>query len=284
MKLIADSGATGTDWAYIDDKNQVLQFRTSGINVSYLSEGEINKIITTEVIPVLKEHKIQSIPKIYFYGAGCSTLPKQTIMQKILRLISPNAAIIADHDMLGAAISISQGDKMCVCILGTGSNSCIYDGKSIVKNILSLGYVLGDEGSGTYLGMKFIQNLLKGKTPKDLTEKFYAENQKTPSDIVYQMYQAPKMGAYFASYSHILRENNNHPYIDNLLKDCFRDFFREQVFQFEEVQDYPIGFIGSIAYVFEKQLRAVGRELNVNITTIIQNPIEGLISYYQHHE
>ncbi len=284
MKLVADSGATGTDWAYIDAQNKVFQFRTSGINVSYLSEKELIAIIQNEVIPTLEKKGLFPIHDIYFYGAGCSTPSKQNIMHKTLSLISPNAAIVADHDMLGAAISISHGDKMCVCILGTGSNTCIYNGKTIAKNILSLGYVLGDEGSGTYIGMQFIQQLLKGKVPQDLTDIFFQENHKVPADIVYEVYQAPKMGAYFAAYTYFLKRHIHHPYVENLLKDCFRDFFREQVFQFSECHEYSIGFVGSIAYVFEEQLRAVGLELSLKISAIIQNPIEGLITYYQHHE
>lgn len=285
MKLLADSGATGTDWALLGKNKKVISlFRTKGMNVNYLSEQDIEEIITKDILPHLSNIDCSQISSIHFYGSGCSTATKQSMVKKKLQLISPNAAIFPDHDMLGAAISISGKDMGMVGILGTGSNTCFYDGKIVKKNILSLGYLLGDEGSGTYMGMQLLRQYLKGLFPKDLETIFKDKFHKEKSEIVAEMYAAPKAGAYFASYSYFIVENKNHLYIQNLIKDAFRTYFKEQVLHFEEAKQFPIGFVGSIAYLFENELRSVASEFNMTVGNIIKNPIEGLISYYQKYE
>ena len=286
MKLIADSGATGTDWALIDhNHNAPLVYRTKGLNVNYLTEEEIHESIVHDVLPPLLSLHAENIQEIHFFGAGCSNPVKQKMMSRLLSTISQNARIFPDHDMLGAAISLCGDDTGLVSILGTGSNTCFYDGKSVKKNILSLGYIFGDEGSGTYMGKHLLEKYLKGDFPADLEKIFYNKYPKQKYELVSEMYAAPKLGAYFSSYSYFISENRTHDYIQHLVNDCFRDFFREQVLQFkDECKKYSLGAVGSIAYLFENELRTVAAEFGVNIGNILRNPIEGLIKYYQQHE
>lgn len=282
MILVADSGATGTDWALIGKNMPTLVFKTKGLNVNYLSESEIHDSIIQDVIPPLLPYHREVIEEIRFFGSGCSNPIKQNMMGRQLGLISKNAAVFPDHDMLGAAISLCGDDMGLVSILGTGSNTCFYDGKNVKKNILSLGYLLGDEGSGTYMGMHLIKNYLKGYFPSDLEQAFVEKYPRKKYEIVGEMYAAPKAGAYFAAYTYFMVEHKDHPYISELVQQCFDRFMTEQVMQFEpECHQYPLGAVGSIAYLFKNELNMVALKHNVTLGNVLKNPIEGLIKYYQ---
>ena len=282
MILIADSGATTTDWCLLNTNLTVNKYiRTSGLNANYLTETEIDSVLSRELTPRLLYPILENITHVFFYGSGCSTEKKQRKIQSQLSKITPNAAVIADHDLVGAAISLCGNDMGIACILGTGSNSCFYDGKNIKKTILSLGYLLGDEGSGTHIGKEILCAYLKNKMPQDVHHLFYSKYKKRPEDMVAEMYAAPKVGTYFAQFSHFASENLNFSYIQNLVKKSFSDFMQEQVSQFEEASYLPLGFVGSIAYVFQQELKSVVREFGYTLGKIIQNPIEGLVEFHQ---
>ena len=282
MILIADSGATITDWCLLNtDRSINTYFKTSGLNTNYLSETEISEILFRELKPHLPYSTLEKISQVFFYGSGCSTeQKKKKIKSQILRL-TPNADIIADHDMVGAAISLCGNDMGIACILGTGSNSCFYDGKNVEKTILSLGYLLGDEGSGTYIGKKILCAYLKNKMPHDVQQLFYAKYKKQPENIITDMYAAPHVGAYFAAFSHFASENLNVQYIQNIVKECFTDFTNEQLSLFDEAKHLPIGFVGSIAAVFHQELKSVLANTGYRLGKIIQNPIRGLVEFHQ---
>ena len=282
MILVADSGSTVTDWCLLDtDSNERKYIKTRGLNANYLTKKEMQEILLNELKPKLPHSAIDLITNVYFYGSGCSTENKQEkVRSQISETLTPNATIIADHDLVGAAISICGSDMGIACILGTGSNSCFYDGKTIVKTLLSLGDLLGDEGSGTYIGKQILYFYLKNRMPEELSLLFYQKYKKHPEDIIAEMYAAPKTGAYLAQFSHFASENIQYPYIANIIKDSFRDFLKEQLIQYEEAKDYPIGFVGSIAAVFSEQLQEVMQEFGLKTGKIIQNPIEGLVEYH----
>ncbi len=282
MILIADSGATSTDWALAGRNMRPVVFKTKGLNVNYLSESEIRNSIIQDVIPPLLPYHREAIEEIRFFGSGCSNPQKQDMMRRVLGLISENADVFPDHDMLGAAISLCGNDMGLVSILGTGSNTCFYDGKNVKKSILSLGYLLGDEGSGTYMGMQLIKNYLKGNFPNDLEQAFEEKYPKKKYEIVGEMYAAPKAGAYFAFYTYFIAEHREHPYISELVQQCFSCFMREQVLQFApECHQYSLGAVGSIAYLFQNELKMAALQHNVMLGNVLKNPIEGLIKYYQ---
>jgi N-acetylglucosamine kinase-like BadF-type ATPase len=281
MILIADSGSTVTDWCILDVSSKEKKlFRTGGLNANYLTEKEMQEILFQELKPKLPHSAICAITNIYFYGTGCSTEKKQEKVRLQLEKLTPNASIVVHHDLVGAAISICGNDMGVACILGTGSNSCVYDGKNIKKTLLSLGYLLGDEGSGTYIGKKILYCYLKNRMPKELSLLFYQKYKKHPEDIIAEMYAAPKTGSYLAQFSHFASEYIEFPYLEDIIKNSFRDFIREQVVQYEEATHYPVGFVGSIAAIFQKQLQAVLEEYNMKMGKIIRNPIDGLAEYH----
>ena len=281
MILIADSGSTTTDWCLLDVcSNERKYIKTKGLNANYLTEEEMQYIIRTELQSELPYSTIDVITDVFFYGSGCSTFQKQEKVRSQIAVLTPNASIITDHDLTGAAISICGSDMGIACILGTGSNSCVYDGKNVKKTLLSLGYLLGDEGSGTYIGKKILYHYLKNQMPEELSQLFYNKYNKHPEDIVAEMYAAPKTGAYLAQFSHFASEHIGNIFIEDIIKNCFRDFIKEQVILYEEAKLYPIGFVGSIAAVFCKQLQVVVEEFELKTGKIIQNPIEGLVEYH----
>jgi N-acetylglucosamine kinase-like BadF-type ATPase len=283
MILIADSGATSTDWCLLNTDLSMNQYiKTAGLNLNYLTENEIAAIISRELKPSLPSFAPERITHVYFYGSGCSTKQKQEKIKSSLATLTPNATIIADHDMVGAAISLCGEDMGIACILGTGSNSCFYDGKNIKKTMLSLGYLLGDEGSGSYIGKKIVCTYLKNQMPDYVSLRFIEKYNKQREDIIIDMYAATqKTGAYFAQFSYFASENIEHVFIQNLIKNCFRDFFTEQIAIYEEAQTLPISFVGSVAFVFQRELKCVTEELGYSLGRIIQNPIESLVEYHR---
>lgn len=282
MILIADSGATSTDWCLLNTNNTInKQIETSGLNTNYLTEKEIEEILSFELKPNLPYSSLEIIRNVFFYGSGCSTeLNKKKIKTQIANII-PNAEIIADHDLVGAAISLCGSDMGIACILGTGSNSCFYDGKNVKKTILSLGYLLGDEGSGTYIGKKILYPYLKNKMPQDVHQLFYSKYNKKPEEIIADMYAAPKAGTYFAGFSHFASENLTIPYIQDIVKECFTDFLQEQVSIYDEAKDIPISFVGSIASIFHRELKSVVQDFGYTLGKITQDPINGLVEFHQ---
>ncbi|MDR0604657.1 MAG: ATPase [Bacteroidales bacterium] len=282
MILIADSGSTRTDWCLLNADFSVNKyFETSGLNANYLSEEQIHEILFNELPTNLPYPTLETVEHVYFYGSGCSTQSKQEKIKLQIHRITPNADIIADHDLLGAAISLCGKDTGVACILGTGSNSCFYDGKNVKKTLLSLGYLLGDEGSATHIGKNILYRYLKNKMPDNVSQLFYAKYKRQPEDMIADMYAAPKTEAYFGMFSYFASENLHIPYIQDIIKGCFRDFLQEQVTIYEEAKYFPIGFVGSVAIVFQQELKFVIEEFGYKLGKIIQNPINGLVEFYQ---
>jgi N-acetylglucosamine kinase-like BadF-type ATPase len=281
MILIADSGSTKTTWCLLSENETDTKYiETKGINPNYLVKDSISAILKNELSPLLPSNH-ELIRKVYFYGSGCSTVPKCELVGESLRAITPNADVIVSHDLLGAAISLCGNDTGVACILGTGSNSCVYDGKNIKKTILSLGHLLGDEGGGVYIGKKILYHYLKNRFPEDLKIAFETKYQKTPEEFIALMYSSSNIVSFFADFTYFASENKAHPFVQNTIKNCFRDYFTEQVLIYEEANHYPIGFVGSVAFVFQNELKAVAEEFQLRVGKIIKNPIEGLKEFHQ---
>jgi len=281
MILIADSGSTKATWCLLSEKESDYKYiETKGINPNYLTKSSISEILENELRPLLPS-KGEWIQKVYFYGSGCSTVKNCKLIQGSLSLITPNAAIIAEHDLLGAAISLCGKDMGVTCILGTGSNSCFYDGENIKKTILSLGHLLGDEGGGVYIGKKILYHYLKNHYPEELKMTFEAKYKKTPQEWISLMYGCTNIVSFFASLTYFASENISHPFMQDLIKNCFSDYIVEQVLIYEEAKHYPIGFVGSIAFVFQNALKAVAEAHQLHIGKVIKNPIEGLRDFHQ---
>jgi glucosamine kinase len=277
VKLIADSGSTKTEWC-IPGKGKNLSFFTDGISPYFLDTNQIASLIATQLKPQI--NKI-NITEIYYYGTGCLNADNRKMVSKALKKNFPGADIEVDHDLMGAARALCGHGKGVACILGTGSNSCYYNGKKIMKNSPGLGYVLGDEGSGAYLGKKVLQYYLYNTFDEDLRSRFDAKYVTNASEILDNIYKKPLANRYLASFTMFLAENRGHYMIENIIEDGLNDFFFNHIYKYGESWKYPIHFIGGVAYEFRDILLDLAGGYELTIGKIMKNPMEGLAVYHR---
>lgn len=276
MILIADSGSTKTHWCVILNNTPVKQIRTKGINPFFQSEEEIRQELAHTLLPQLPEGTIHSV---HFYGAGC-TPEKAPVLRRAISGSLPVAGNIkAYSDMLAAARGLCGREAGIACILGTGSNSCFYDGKEIVNNISPLGFILGDEGSGAVLGKLLVGDILKNQLPAAVKEAFLKQFGLTPPEIIDRVYRQPFPNRFLASLSPFLAQHLEEPGIRRLVLDSFTAFLQRNVMQYDYLH-YPAHFIGSIAYCYKEILQEAAQKTGVMTGKILQSPMEGLIRYH----
>ena len=277
MILLADSGSTKTDWGLVENGKLVKRLRTSGMNPFQMSEEAITEEIKTHLVPELPGTVLD---EVHFYGAGC-TKEKQPIVERALRAnLTINGECEVASDMLGAARGICGHKPGIACILGTGTNSCSYDGKNLVKNVSPLGFILGDEGSGAVLGKLLVGDVLKNQMPEAITKRFFEKYKLTSAEIIDRVYRQPKPNTFLASFVPFLEENIDEPKIYNLVKESFRSFLRRNVMQYDGWQTLPIGFNGSIAKIYKKPLLEALEEEGMHLGRIIQAPMEAMVEYH----
>ncbi len=277
MILLADSGSTKTDWGLVENGKLVKRLRTSGMNPFQMSEEAITEEIKTHLVPELPGTVLD---EVHFYGAGC-TKEKQPIVERALRAnLTINGECEVASDMLGAARGICGHKPGIACILGTGSNSCSYDGKNLVKNVSPLGFILGDEGSGAVLGKLLVGDVLKNQMPEAITKRFFEKYKLTSAEIIDRVYRQPKPNTFLASFVPFLEENIDEPKIYNLVKESLRSFLRRNVMQYDGWQTLPIGFNGSIAKIYKKPLLEALEEEGMHLGRIIQAPMEAMVEYH----
>lgn len=277
MILLADSGSTKTDWGLVENGKLVKRLRTSGMNPFQMSEEAITEEIKTHLVPELPGTVLD---EVHFYGAGC-TKEKQPIVERALRAnLTINGECEVASDMLGAARGICGHKPGIACILGTGSNSCSYDGKNLVKNVSPLGFILGDEGSGAVLGKLLVGDVLKNQMPEAITKRFFEKYKLTSAEIIDRVYRQPKPNTFLASFVPFLEENIDEPKIYNLVKESFRSFLHRNVMQYDGWQTLPIGFNGSIAKIYKKPLLEALEEEGMHLGRIIQAPMEAMVEYH----
>lgn len=277
MILLADSGSTKTDWGLVENGKLVKRLRTSGMNPFQMSEEAITEEIRNHLVPELPGTVLD---EVHFYGAGC-TKEKQPIVERALRAnLTINGECEVASDMLGAARGICGHKPGIACILGTGSNSCSYDGKNLVKNVSPLGFILGDEGSGAVLGKLLVGDVLKNQMPETVIKRFFEKYKLTSAEIIDRVYRQPKPNTFLASFVPFLEENIDEPKIYNLVKESFRSFLRRNVMQYEGWQTLPIGFNGSIAKIYKKPLLEALEEEGMHLGRIIQAPMEAMVEYH----
>lgn len=278
MQLIADSGATKTAWCLLGGRKPKF-FETQGISPYYLDPSGVAVILETELVPLLP---VKAIEQVHFYGTGCTLAPQQRQVKKGIAQALPSVPTISvASDLLGAARAVCGRQKGVACILGTGSNSCVYNGEKIVRNNPAPGYILGDEGSGAYLGKKVLQHFIYNTFDEDLMHKFkqaYATDYRTILDRVYKQ---PWPNRYLASFTSFLSENRGHYMIENILEDGLSDFFFYHLYKYPETWTLPIHFVGSIAWHFRDKLQEICSNLELQLGRIVQAPIEGLISFHE---
>ena len=277
MKLIADSGATKTDWCLGEDKPDLRIIQTQGINPFHQSKEHIAQVLSEELLPQLP--KDESITHIHFYGAGC-TPEKSIIVKEELTRLFPDAIIEVQSDLLGAARALCGKEKGIACILGTGSNSCEYDGAKITANVSPLGYILGDEGSGAHLGKRLVSDCLKRQLPENVCTLFLNREGVSPAYIINKVYREPQANRYLASLTPFLSEHRDIPKIQALLHSCFTEFFQRNVMQYPSHTDCEVHFTGSIAWYFQQEVKEAARALHIRTGKFIKNPIQGLAEFH----
>lgn len=278
MILIADCGSTKIDWCVVNDGKVVEQIFTSGINALLMTEEQIRETLAAELAEKVKGYAIESV---YYYGAGCLF---DDICANVRRAIAhnvPTAKTIEVHsDLLAAARALCGQNEGIACILGTGSNSCYYNGKEIVDNVSPLGYILGDEGSGAVLGKLLVGDVLKNQLPKELCEKFLTEYDLDRQKIIEGVYKKPAANRFLASLSPFLIKNIEEPAIHRLVLNAFKSFFVRNIENYSNYKSMPVSFVGSVAFYYKDVLAEAAKALDIIIGTIIKSPMEGLVKYH----
>jgi glucosamine kinase len=278
MKLIADSGATKTSWMLLGKRSQ-KQFQTQGLSPYYFTSEEMVSVIQQEL---LTQMKVKEITDLHFYGTGCATPALQQIVKKALKKsIMPSGKLEVQSDLTGAARSVCGHEKGIACILGTGSNSCFYNGKKVVKNNPAPGFILGDEGSGAYLGKKVLQHFIYGTFDEELMHKFNEKYKTDYRNILDNVYKKPWPNRYMAGFATFLGENRGHYMVENILEDGFSDFIMTHLYKYIETCSNPVRFCGSIAWHFKDKLQEVCHGYRLQVGNIIQAPIVGLAAFHR---
>ena len=269
--MIADSGSTKTTW-----QTGQLCIRTQGINPFHQSADSIKAILTDELMPQIASVEVN---EIVFYGAGCTAEKSLVLSEVLAEVFTSSNDIQVGSDMLGAARALCQHSPGIACILGTGANSCYYDGKEIQDNVPPLGYVLGDEGSAAYIGKRLVADILKRQMPNDVCKMFHDETGLDTSTIINNVYRMPMPNRFLGETSRFCANHRNHVAIHNLLTDCFTQFFRRNVMSYQHT-DLPVHFVGSVAKVYEEEIHEAATGLGLKIGTIMSDPMPGLLTYH----
>lgn len=275
MILVADSGSSKTDWlGYKDGKT--ISFSTQGINPYFLNAQDIFKIISR--VP-MQEEIAKEVREIYFYGSGCSSPDKHEVISNGLSLFFTNAYISVENDLIGSAYATCGDKKGLVCILGTGSNVSYFDGTSTSDSNYGLGYILGDEGSGSYFGRKMITSYLYKQMPEDLRLLFERQFDADRETVITNVYQKPFPNTYLAGFSRFMYDRRDHPFINRILVDGFQEFIDINIKDFKNYKTLDCHFVGSVAYYYQDLLKETCEKNGLHIGKILQKPIEGIYKY-----
>lgn len=277
MILIADSGSTKTDWRAIAADGSVKGYSTSGINPVFMTAEEMAGIVSERLLPALEG----KIDRIWYYGAGVVSEEVSANVCKALDAVFPGAECHAASDLLGAARSLCGSSPGIACIIGTGSNSCLYDGRNIVSNVKAGGYILGDEASGAYFGRRFLSDFVKGLLPSAISEAFGQRYGLDYPAVVQKVYKEPMANRYLASFMPFLHGFTNHPYVKKLFKSGFQEFIERNVAQYDGFRSREISFTGSVAFYFKDILLNVLEDARLTAGRIVRTPMDGMIEFHK---
>jgi glucosamine kinase len=278
MYLIADSGSTKCDWMLVDaNGTEVQSFSTMGFNPFFHDEKIISDAIFNNKELAATANQVELV---FLYSAGCSSRDLKLIVERALQMVFKKANVYVDHDLVAAAFATYDGRPGISCIIGTGSNSCFFDGDNVSEEVPALGYILGDEGSGSYFGKRLLTHFLYNKLPAPMQSQLQTQYKLTKDVIFENVYMKPHANVYLASFMRVFSDNKELSYVREMVAEGMRDFLLNHVCCFKNHQKVPVHFIGSIAYHFEEILRAEAEKLNITVGKIIQKPIYGLVDYH----
>jgi glucosamine kinase len=277
MILVVDSGSTKADWRLIDEGNLIASFYTAGLNPYFVSNDDVKREVLHAIPPTFDRNEIS---KIMFYGAGCATIERKVIIKQALTSLFPLSEIEVDTDMIGASKALFNKDKGIAVILGTGSNSCLWNGENIEANSPSLGYILGDEGSGAHLGLTLLKKYLNNQLPADLKTLLEDRYPISRDSILENVYRKQNPNRYLAQYTFFIKETVEHSYIRYLVSECFLEFLDKHVKVFDNYSDRKVRCVGSVAHTFNEILQECALAGEIEIDMIIQSPIDRLVQLY----
>jgi N-acetylglucosamine kinase-like BadF-type ATPase len=277
MIIIADAGATKIQWAVINDGKASGPIETAGFNPYFMESRILLDAVEKDLAPFINPGYIK---QVYYYGAGCSTMFKCNIVEDVLKEVFENSDFEIHHDLLGAARALFGRTEGIACILGTGSNSCLYDGKIILENVTSLGYFFGDEGSGAYLGKLFLTEYLRNRMPDHIKNLFDKRYGYSLENILDSVYNKPHPNQFLSSFSIFIGELKDDDFIKGLVKRNFEDFFQEQVTRYSDFKKHSLGVIGSVGFHFKGIFNEVASGYGLKVSNLIHSPIEGLVKYH----
>lgn len=281
MIVIVDSGSTKGDWAIIDTKGkELLRTKTIGLNPYFITSEDVVREIykNSDLIKIISE-----VTHVFFYGAGCSSPEYNKIIKKGLDKVFLKSNNFVEHDLLAAAYVCYRGHPIIVCILGTGSNSCYFDGEKLREETPSLSFILGDEGSGSNFGKRIIRAHFLKKMPDRLFKAFAEQYNLTRLEVDKKVYNNPFANAYLASFSPFVVDNKHDPFIQKMIYDSLNEFIINQILVYPEARSVQLSFIGSIAHYYEDILNAVASEYHLKIGEIVKDPIANLVNYHILH-
>lgn len=276
MILVADSGSSNSDWMLDVPDSTPLCFKTKGLNPFFVNEKEIERVLkeVPEIIPYAEE-----VTEVYFFGAGCVSPDRRELVSNALTVLFPNSYIQVESDILGSAYAVFKNNEGLICTLGTGSDVGYYNGKDIIPGKYGNGYVLGDEGSGTYFGKKLITNFLYGNMPKEIHQAFEDKYKLTKELVIRNVYQKERPNAYLASFAEFMSGYISDPFIVNILRNGFDEYVRSNILGYPNNQELECCFVGKIAYNFDLVLREVCQMHGVKIGKILEDPMQELFEY-----
>ncbi len=277
MILIADSGSTKTHWKLLRPDKTTESHYTKGLNPYFAGEETFFKVLEND-LPVSK----QEVNSLYFYGSGCGAEKNILLVKQFLEKYFPNADIFVYGDLFGAARALLGKKPGIVCILGTGSVSCVYDGEKISDGVPSLGFILGDDAGGVTLGKELLRAFFYRKFPADLSVAFEEKFSITRDELLTRIYHSPAPNAYLATFTSFLKHNYNHPFLHDLVSRCFRSFFTDHILVYTNHQNLPLVFTGSVSSNLKDILHEVAAEFGLTIHKIMKEPMEGLVEFHSH--
>ncbi|MGK7391357.1 MAG: N-acetylglucosamine kinase [Candidatus Cyclobacteriaceae bacterium M2_1C_046] len=278
MILIADSGSSKTNWRLISTEGEILQAQSAGYNPYHQPAEFLIHELRDVLLPQLGKSKVD---QVFYYGAGCSTKENIEKVKFAIEAAFMNAVVEIDHDLLAAARALCGDKPGIACILGTGANSCYYNGTAIEANAPSLGYILGDEGSGAYLGKLLLVRFTRNELPPLIMERLNKRYELSREIILAHVYQGNAPARYLASFSKFIFQNLKDPEIFKMVYDAFEQFFEKNIMMYEGYKDLPVHFTGSVAFYYGNILRQVAADKQINVRNITEGPIAGLALYHQ---
>ena len=276
MQLIADSGSTKVDWRAIKDDGSIVEISTEGINPVFITPEEIVKILSQKLLPVIGP----GVKHVYFYGAGVVSPQLIATLSESFKKVFPESETFAASDVLAAARALCGHNPGIACIMGTGSNSCFYDGENIAKNVRAGGFILGDEASGGVLGKKLISDFIKGLLPAHIQAEFDKRYDLDYMKVVEKVYKQPMPSRFLASFAPFINEFIADPYMENLVSTSFDEFFKRNISQYD-YKNHTVNFVGSIAFYFKDKLVAAAERNGMKVGRVLKTPIEGLVEYHK---